>query len=110
MALVHALRQSAVGIERRSLPNNATADAVRFMAMTVVLVNGNPETKAVWEPLIAELGRDELVTLSPPGFGAAVPDGFAATYDEYVLWLAAELEAMGDPVDLVGHDWGANFA
>src|SRR4051812_18749931 len=78
--------------------------------MAVVLVNGNPETKAVWEPLIAALGRDELVALSPPGFGAPVPDGFAATYDEYVLWLAAELEALGDPVDLVGHDWGANFA
>lgn len=78
--------------------------------MTVVLVNGNPETKAVWEPLVAVLGRDDVVMLSPPGFGAPVPDGFGATYDEYVTWLAAELEAVGEPVDLVGHDWGANFA
>jgi pimeloyl-ACP methyl ester carboxylesterase len=78
--------------------------------MSVVLVNGNPETKAVWEPLIGCLGADEPVLLSPPGFGAPVPDGFGATYDEYVLWLAAELENIGEPVDLVGHDWGANFA
>jgi pimeloyl-ACP methyl ester carboxylesterase len=77
--------------------------------MTVVLVNGNPETQAVWEPLVAALGRDDTRALSPPGFGGPVPDGFDATYDEYVDWLGAELEAIGHPVDLVGHDWGANF-
>jgi pimeloyl-ACP methyl ester carboxylesterase len=78
--------------------------------MTVVLVHGNPETQVVWEPLLAALARDDVATLSPPGFGAPVPDGFEATYDDYVAWLAAELEAFADPVDLVGHDWGANFA
>ena len=77
--------------------------------MTVVLVNGNPETPAVWGPLVAVLGRDDVVTLAPPGFGAAVPDGFGATYDDYVSWLITELEAIGEPVDLVGHDWGSNF-
>jgi pimeloyl-ACP methyl ester carboxylesterase len=75
-----------------------------------VLVNGNPETAAVWAPLLAEFGRDDIVTLSPPGFGTPVPDGFGATCDEYVSWLTSELEAIGEPVDLVGHDWGANFA
>ena len=74
-----------------------------------MLVNGSPETSAVWKPLVEALGRDDVVTLSPPGFGAPVPDGFGATYDEYVAWLAAELEAIGEPVDLVGHDWGSNF-
>lgn len=77
--------------------------------MAVVLVNGNPETAAVWQPLIAALGRDDVVTLAPPGFGAPVPEGFAGTYDEYVAWLTTELEAIGEPVDLVGHDWGGNF-
>lgn len=76
--------------------------------MTVAFVHGNPETAAVWGPLLAELGRDDVVTLSPPGFGAPVPDGFGATADEYVAWLAEELEAIGGPVDVVGHDWGAN--
>lgn len=74
--------------------------------MTVVLVHGNPETAVVWLPLLAELGRDDVVCLSPPGFGAPVPDGFGATMTDYRDWLVAELEAIGEPVDLVGHDWG----
>jgi pimeloyl-ACP methyl ester carboxylesterase len=77
--------------------------------MTVVLVNGNPETGAVWAPLVGALRRDDLAVVSPPGFGASVPEGFGATYDEYVAWLITELEQIGEPVDLLGHDWGANF-
>src|SRR5689334_16012765 len=74
--------------------------------MTVVLVHGNPETDTVWGPLVRELRRDDVVLLSPPGFGAAVPEGWGATVEEYRLWLVAELEALAEPVDLVGHDWG----
>ena len=74
--------------------------------MSVVLVHGNPETSAVWEPLRAALGRDDVVCLSPPGFGAPAPDGWGATVEDYRDWLIAELEAIGSPVDLVGHDWG----
>ena len=74
--------------------------------MTVVLVHGNPETDAVWGPLLAELNRDDVVRLSPPGFGAPVPDGWGATVEEYRVWLVGELERFGEPVDLVGHDWG----
>ena len=74
--------------------------------MTIVLVHGNPETAAIWGPLRAVLGRDDVVALSPPGFGAPVPDGFGATSDDYVEWLIGELVAIGEPVDLVGHDWG----
>src|SRR4051812_40994907 len=75
-------------------------------AMAVALVHGNPETEAIWKPLIAALGRDDVVPLSPPGFGAPLPEGFPATYLAYRDWLAAELEAIDEPVDLVGHDWG----
>lgn len=74
--------------------------------MTVVLVHGNPETEAVWGPLVAQLNRRDVVRLSPPGFGAPVPDGWGATVEEYRRWLVGELEALGEPVDLVGHDWG----
>jgi pimeloyl-ACP methyl ester carboxylesterase len=74
--------------------------------MTLVLVHGNPETEAIWGPLIAALGRDDVVTLSPPGFGAPLPDGFPATYLAYRDWLEDELPAIDEPVDLVGHDWG----
>ena len=69
-------------------------------------MHGNPETSAIWGPLLAELDHPNAVTLSPPGFGAPVPDGFGATSDDYVGWLASELEKQAAPVDLVGHDWG----
>jgi pimeloyl-ACP methyl ester carboxylesterase len=71
-----------------------------------VFVHGNPETAAIWEPLLAELQHPDAVALSPPGFGAPVPDGFGATADDYAAWLASELERQAAPVDLVGHDWG----
>jgi pimeloyl-ACP methyl ester carboxylesterase len=74
--------------------------------MTVVLVHGNPETEAIWGPLVDALGRDDVVRLSPPGFGAPLPDDFPATYLAYRDWLEVELERMDDPIDLVGHDWG----
>lgn len=44
--------------------------------------------------------------LSPPGFGAPLPDDFSATYLAYRDWLEDELERIDEPVDLVGHDWG----
>jgi pimeloyl-ACP methyl ester carboxylesterase len=74
--------------------------------MTVVLVHGNPETDAVWDPLVEAIGRMDVVRLSPPGFGAPLPDDFPATYIAYRDWLEGELENIGEPVDLVGHDWG----
>lgn len=74
--------------------------------MTVVLVHGVPETAAIWGPLVTELGRDDVVCLSPPGFGAPLPDDFSATYVAYRDWLAGQLAQFDEPVDLVGHDWG----
>ena len=78
--------------------------------MTKVFVHGNPETAAVWEPLVAALaerGVGDVTLLSPPGFGAPVPTGFGCTALEYRDWLIGEIEAIDEPVDLVGHDWGA---
>lgn len=74
--------------------------------MTVVLVHGNPETEAIWGPLIDELGRDDVVTLSPPGFGAPLPKDFVTTFEGYRDWLEHRLDGIGGPIDLVGHDWG----
>ncbi len=74
--------------------------------MTAVLVHGVPETPAVWGPLLRELQRDDVITLHLPGFGTAAPAGWGATKEEYADWLISELEAIGEPVDLVGHDWG----
>jgi pimeloyl-ACP methyl ester carboxylesterase len=78
--------------------------------MTTVLVHGNPETSAIWGPLISALadqGINDVTTLSPPGFGAPTPDGWDAQASTYVAWLAEELAKLEGPIDLLGHDWGA---
>ncbi len=72
----------------------------------LVLVHGNPENAAVWGPLLGALQRDDVITLSPPGFGVPTPASFAATVAGYREWLIARLEQFREPVDLVGHDWG----
>ena len=74
--------------------------------MPIVFVHGNPETTAIWDELRTHLGREDVVALSPPGFGASVPAGFEATTDGYLAWLVSELEVIDGPIDLVGHDWG----
>ncbi|MEV0389063.1 alpha/beta hydrolase [Nonomuraea sp. NPDC050643] len=77
--------------------------------MTAVLLHGVPETPAIWEPLRSALRRRDVRALRLPGFGGPRPHGFGATKEEYVAWLAAELEAIEDEVDLVGHDWGGGL-
>ncbi len=74
--------------------------------MAVVFVHGNPETSVVWGPLVEVLDLGDVTCLSPPGFGAAAPEGWGATVEEYRDWLITELTAFDAPVDLVGHDWG----
>jgi pimeloyl-ACP methyl ester carboxylesterase len=78
-------------------------------AMTAVFVHGVPETPAVWHGLLAALDRPDTTALSLPGFDSARPARFGATMDEYAGWLVAQLERLGDPVDLVGHDWGGGL-
>ena len=77
--------------------------------MPAVLVHGNPETPALWDPLRSFLTRRDVIAVHLPGFGRPTPARFGATKEEYVAWLVAELEAIGEPVDLVGHDWGGGF-
>src|SRR5260370_6883812 len=66
-------------------------------AMTVVLVHGNPETDAFWDPLVEVLGGEDVIRLSPPGFGAPLPDGWPATYLDYRDWLEGELTRFDGP-------------
>ncbi|MDY7086582.1 MAG: alpha/beta hydrolase [Actinomycetota bacterium] len=75
---------------------------------TKVLVHGVPETSAIWEPMLGELaalGHRDVISLSPPGFGAPLPADFVPDLDGYRDWLAGELARIGTPVDLVGHDF-----
>ena len=81
--------------------------------MSVVLIHGVPETARLWDGVRRQLGRDDTIALSLPGFGNPRPAGFGATKDEYVDWAVGQLERAvdeaGGPVDLVGHDWGGGF-
>ena len=74
--------------------------------MTVMLLHGNPETSAIWQSLVTAWGREDIVTPSLPGFGCDAPPGFRCTMDDYLRWLIDEVESHGEPVHLIGHDWG----
>ncbi len=74
----------------------------------IVFVHGVPETADLWDRVRTEIDADSIA-LSLPGFDAAVPDGFKATKDDYTDWVLGELEKIGEPIDLVGHDWGGGF-
>jgi pimeloyl-ACP methyl ester carboxylesterase len=66
--------------------------------MTIVLVHGNPESEVIWDDLVPHLQDNDVVRLSPPGFGARIPPGFDCTVDAYRGWLVSELEKLRQPV------------
>jgi pimeloyl-ACP methyl ester carboxylesterase len=75
--------------------------------MPAIFVHGVPDTHREWDALRSHLSRDDVVAVDLPGFGSPVPGGFDATKEAYAAWLVEQMEKAGEPVDLVGHDWGA---
>ena len=80
----------------------------------VVLVHGYPDQQDVWDRVVAVLRQSgmHLVTYDVRGAGASdVPaDRSGYRTERLVEDLAAVVEATvpdGDPVHLVGHDWGS---
>jgi pimeloyl-ACP methyl ester carboxylesterase len=66
--------------------------------MPKVFVHGNPENSKLWAVLFDELkarGVQDLVALSPPGFGAPVAERFEATHTGYRSWLIDQIEQVG---------------
>ncbi|MFE1265419.1 alpha/beta fold hydrolase [Streptomyces albogriseolus] len=74
--------------------------------MPAILIHGVPDTHRVWDGVRTHLSRSDVDAWDLPGFGTARPEGFGSSKEEYVHWLIARLEQVGEPVDLVGHDWG----
>lgn len=74
--------------------------------MPAFFVHGAPDTHHVWDPIRRELSALASIAVDLPGFGSPVPTGFTATKEAYVEWLIEQIEAVGEPVDIVGHDWG----
>ncbi|MBQ0891413.1 alpha/beta hydrolase [Streptomyces sp. RM72] len=74
--------------------------------MPAILIHGVPDTHRVWDGVRTHLSRSDVEAWDLPGFGTPRPYGFGSSKEEYVHWLIARLEQVGEPVDLVGHDWG----
>lgn len=75
--------------------------------MPAFLVHGVPDSSHLWDQVRSHLTRTDVIAPDMPGFSAPVPDGFGATKDEYAAWLIERIEDVGEPVDIVGHDWGS---
>ena len=78
--------------------------------MTVVLINGNPETPRIWDQLAPLLVNHETVRIGLPGFGVDPPANWNATIDEYIDHVTSELAALDHPVHVLGHDFGGLLA
>jgi Predicted hydrolases or acyltransferases (alpha/beta hydrolase superfamily) len=78
--------------------------------MAAFLVHGVPDTSALWDRVRSHLKRDDVIVFSMPGFGAPLPSGFEPTKESYAQWLVERIAEVGEPVDLVGHDWGSLLA
>jgi pimeloyl-ACP methyl ester carboxylesterase len=81
--------------------------SLRFGAV-ILFLHGVPETSHIWTKVRALIDRPSVAP-DLPGFGCDRPDGFSATKDAYVDWVAGEINRIGEPVDVVGHDWGAGI-
>ncbi len=74
--------------------------------MPAFFLHGVPDTAEMWDGVRSHLSREDVIAPSMPGFGTPIPDGFDCTKEAYLGWLAEQVEAVGEPVDLVAHDWG----
>ena len=79
---------------------------------TAIFIHGYPDTKELWDEVLARLGRRyHVVAYDVRGAGESSRPRGAAAYD--LACLADDLDAVivavspRRPVHLVGHDWGA---
>src|SRR5687767_8783115 len=78
----------------------------------VVLLHGNPDTHAVWAPVVERLhGTHHCVAPDLPGFGKSkVPAEMKFSLEEQGAWVAGMLDAVGlSKVHLVVHDVGGPY-
>jgi pimeloyl-ACP methyl ester carboxylesterase len=76
----------------------------------VLLVHGFPDTAEVWEPLVEELAPSfRVVRYDVRGMGGSEAASGREGYriEQLKDDLRRVAEAIGTPVHLVGHDWGA---
>src|SRR5439155_21083770 len=108
---LHPRRPSRQAGDQNAVPRatgcHADTSGIGPPRMPAFLVHGVADTHRLWDKLRSRLSRRDVLAPSLPGFGAATPPGFQPTKEAYVDWLIDEIERAGEPVDLVGHDWGS---
>lgn len=75
--------------------------------MPAFFVHGVPDTHRLWDDVRANISRQDGIAIDLPGFSSPIPSGFNSAKEEYVDWVIAQVEDVGEPVDIVGHDWGS---
>jgi pimeloyl-ACP methyl ester carboxylesterase len=78
----------------------------------VLLLHGNPDTHAVWGPVVERLAsRHRCITPDLPGFGRTkAPDDFDCSLPGQGAWVAGLLDELGlERVHLVVHDVGGAY-
>lgn len=80
----------------------------------VVLLHGWPQLNTCWNEVMTHLNRAGYRTIAPNQRGFALgarPKGrYAYRMSELVADIAALIDEIGEPIHLVGHDWGAAIA
>jgi pimeloyl-ACP methyl ester carboxylesterase len=80
-------------------------------APTLLLVHGYPDDRQVWDRLLPRLSRDfQVVTYDVRGSGASEPPsqlhGYRLPQLADDIFSVINAVSPGQPVHLVGHDWG----
>ncbi len=81
-------------------------------AVPVLCLHPNPLSGRIFEPLLADLGRDRLaVAVDTPGFGNSAPPSAQPTLQEYASAARAVAAHFGlAQVDLIGAQTGARMS
>lgn len=78
----------------------------------VLLLHGNPDTHAVWEPVVDRLApAHRCIAPDLPGFGKSkAPADYDCSLENQAAWVAGTLDALGlSRVHLVVHDVGGPY-
>lgn len=77
----------------------------------VVCLHANPQSGRVFEPLLAELGRDRTaIAIDTPGFGLSAPPPTPPSIEDYAATIGEIIAKHGvGPVDVFGVQTGARI-
>jgi pimeloyl-ACP methyl ester carboxylesterase len=107
-------RQRTITGYRRGDLEFEVRDTGPLTGSPVVLLHGFPERASHWDAVAERLNAAGLRTLAPDqrGYSPGARPRTRAAYrmKHLVADVVALLELLGEPVHLVGHDWGAAVA